>query len=482
MAELAYDEETLSLALQDLDGDASVILQKLKNQPQNDVVIELYSKLATDLLAKTRQALFEDAVRLYDEQLANVGLSGKASISLVDRRGDKRPENLSKDIAKLVSYNSRAKFEFPRDIVSSKSVYIEITQPGGPLTSNSTPLERPETPDGKKFDDTQMIDFLYKQVCNNFKSLNVNQAKLWEFVYNLEKIQKESTDEASPKTDSSTDNSDASPPASDHRTATEDQTSSNNHPTSAPGQSLPNGQGEGNASKKRDEDSQKKRKKKSKSKVKESSEPRSYSQIMKETESENDATESESETPSTPTSDCDSSSSDEDDSDKWDGRAGRKGTKRLEKQEKDRKKTKPTKLTGISQEESIAMYVQNIRREPGMSPGKVAALVRNHLKEKGVRCLYAEVIRNRYVDDTVGCKIIVPLRQKDKVIGIKIWPDKVKCREWEGEWDSSGASIARNFGEQATTGGLQGQDRNSQHKPRYSRRNYGYRGQWHGRY
>ena len=497
MATEEYDEQTLSLALQDLDGDASSILQKLKNHPQNDVVVELYSKLSVEILASTRQALFEYAVSIYDEQLAQVGLPGKASISLVDRRGEKRPENLSKDIVKLVTYNSRVKFEFPRDIISSKSVYIEIAQPGGPLASNNTPLDRPETPDGKKYDDTQMIDFLYKHFCKNFKDLNVGQTRLWEFVYNLEKIQqisKESESQPNPKAPSDTStnepNSESSSPASSPMSG---QSASNTDQTKPNGQgdassqtsgqsksntdqTIPNGQG--NATKKKDE-VKKKKKSKSKKKATESEESKSYSQIMKDSD-ESDSAESDSEPPpdeesesETSSSSCESESEDDVTPDKWDGRAGRKGTKRIKKQDKDSTRKQKGKLTGISQEESVAMYVQNIRRDPGMSLGKVAALVRGHLKEKGVRCLFAEVIKNRYVEDTVGCKIIVPLRQKDKVIGIKIWPDNVKCREWAGDWDSSGASIARNFGESANMNGLQGASR---------RNNDRRRGRWNAPY
>ena len=148
----------------------------------------------------------------------------------------------------------------------------------------------------------------------------------------------------------------------------------------------------------------------------------------------------------------------------WDGTAGRNGSKRLnknngkEKGDKDKKK----KLSGISQEQSVCLYVQNIKRNDNSTLGEIASLVRSHLKGNGIRCLSAQVIRNRFVEDTVGCKIMVPLRQKDEVIGIKIWPDKIRCREWAGNWDETGASIARIYGEndeKSSSSGLQGNDR-----------------------
>ena len=191
-------------------------------------------------------------------------------------------------------------------------------------------------------------------------------------------------------------------------------------------------------------------------------------------ESESSDSESENSSDSETEYDSEEKSKSSKSSEKWDGKAGRNGTSR---QNKGQNKKKKEKLSGIAQEQSVALYVQNIKRKPDMSLGKIASLVKNHLKDKGVRCISAQVIRNRYVDDTVGCKIFVPLRQRDKVIGIKIWPDNVRCREWAGDWDSSGKSISRSFGESDESDELfQGQ------RPGPGRK-YGYRrNQWFNSY
>ena len=51
-------------------------------------------------------------------------------------------------------------------------------------------------------------------------------------------------------------------------------------------------------------------------------------------------------------------------------------------------------------------------------------------KSKGVRVMSARIIQNRFCEDSVGCKISVPVRQVDDVLGIHMWPDEVTCRRW----------------------------------------------------
>ena len=490
-----YDERALGLALQDLDGNASTILLKLKNTPQNDIVVEMYSKICVELLAKTRTSLFDDAVGLYDEQLADKGLSGKASISLVDRRGDKRPENLAKDIVKLVNFNSHLKNEFPREIISSKSVYVDIDQPSSsPIQSEETSdTQRPKSSDGKELSDEQMIDCMW----SSHVKTNVSVKRLWEYVYNLEKIVQMNTENAKPETQQTINPNENKSESSPKEKKTEPESSD----TSS--DAIPNGQAQGPESshsqaqklksksdpdpdekkqsrKKPLKSKDKKAKKKPASKSSKSDHVQStFTQIMRESESESESSDSESESSAADTET--ETETDSDDSIKTYSEAasgenwqsvGRNGASR---RNKGKDKKKEDKLSGITQEASVAMYVQNIKRKPEMSMGKIASLVKSHLKEKGVRCLSAQVIRNRFVDDTVGCKIIVPLRKKDTVMGIKIWPNNVKCREWAGDWDSSGASIARNFGESGNMNELQGRERAGPSRTRGPRRNYGYR-------
>ena len=50
MSTETYDNQALSLALQDLDGDVSSILQKLKNCPQDSIVAELHTQISAEEL------------------------------------------------------------------------------------------------------------------------------------------------------------------------------------------------------------------------------------------------------------------------------------------------------------------------------------------------------------------------------------------------------------------------------------------------
>ena len=452
----AFDVQSFDIVLQDLEGETSNILKKLKNTSRSDVTTELYSKIDTKVLCETRLSLFETAVGLYDEQLALAGQLGKASLVLVDRRGDRRAENLSKDIISLVCYNARLKSEFPRDITSSKSVYVTLAESSGAQSNQSSKTPLPTHADGQVYTSEQMIELLLKRV----NELEATNKKQWEYIYNVEKVMNIQTEDKAQEKEKEKSGSSDNP-----KPDTEESQTDNGPPAGQP----------------RPEKTKKKKTSKGKSSKKKENESESksqpsYSQIMKETDSEqSDASDTETQDDSSADEEHETSGDESErkdatqrgkntkNEDKSWGTAGPKGTKRLNKNEK---KESKKKISGMAQEQSVCLYVQNIRRDSGTTMGEIASLVKSHLKENDVRCLYARAIRNKYVDDTVGCKIVVPLRQKDEVIGIKIWPDNVRCREWAGNWDESGDSIARNFGENDENqgSGLMGSD-----KPRRGR-------------
>ena len=189
ITQASFDVDSFDLALQDIDGDASAILKKLKNTSRSDVITELHSKIEASSLSDIRTSLFDIAVGIYDEQLETAGLSGKASISLVDRRGDRRSEALSKDIISLICYNARLKIEFPRDVTSSKSVYVTLQDTSNASEPAKTQL--PTKPDGTAYSDKQLIELLHSRSNEYASSIK----KLWEYIYNLEKIIEMKNDE-----------------------------------------------------------------------------------------------------------------------------------------------------------------------------------------------------------------------------------------------------------------------------------------------
>lgn len=100
-------------------------------------------------------------------------------------------------------------------------------------------------------------------------------------------------------------------------------------------------------------------------------------------------------------------------------------------------------LSGIRKESSVDVYVQNIRRKRSDTLKELADKVRMYCQSKGVRVMYARIIGNKYYEDCVGCKLTIPLRQYDDVIGTRMWPDDVICRKWENKNQNSGANSDR---------------------------------------
>ncbi len=66
--------------------------------------------------------------------------------------------------------------------------------------------------------------------------------------------------------------------------------------------------------------------------------------------------------------------------------------------------------------------------------------VKDYATSVGIRVMHTHIIRNRFCDDVVGCKIRVPTSQVEKAITWDTWPDDIECRLWEKrtqpEWDS----------------------------------------------
>ena len=90
-------------------------------------------------------------------------------------------------------------------------------------------------------------------------------------------------------------------------------------------------------------------------------------------------------------------------------------------------------LTASSQAKSkvVELYLPNISRHPDDTLGEVAEIVREYGKNGGLNIISSRVVRNRFTDNTVGCRITVPERQVDDALGSRMWPSGMKCRRWE---------------------------------------------------
>ena len=90
-----------------------------------------------------------------------------------------------------------------------------------------------------------------------------------------------------------------------------------------------------------------------------------------------------------------------------------------------------TSLIGIEHEESVELYVFNIKRKATETLKDIAVKVRKHCVSKGIRVMGARTITNRFCQDSVGCRITVPIKQKSQVLSDDMWPQSIACRKWE---------------------------------------------------
>ena len=107
----------------------------------------------------------------------------------------------------------------------------------------------------------------------------------------------------------------------------------------------------------------------------------------------------------------------------------RKTKKRLRKQEKENT-IDSFVLRGASQERTIQMYVRNIEIANVEQAEAVKNKVNKYLADKGVKVFKIHVIKNRFVDTTVGCRVTIRENQRDRVERYGFWPDKIECRVW----------------------------------------------------
>ena len=87
-------------------------------------------------------------------------------------------------------------------------------------------------------------------------------------------------------------------------------------------------------------------------------------------------------------------------------------------------------LRGVKQEKGSALYLQNIGVEDE-SDEDIGQMIKEYVREKGMRIMKYKVIRYRACYDTVGCRIIVPESQEHMALDPQSWPSEVKCRRWE---------------------------------------------------
>ena len=88
-------------------------------------------------------------------------------------------------------------------------------------------------------------------------------------------------------------------------------------------------------------------------------------------------------------------------------------------------------LEGIKIEKTRDLYLSNIKFPRCATHRQIIEEVTGHAEARNVRIAYVKVFRNRYNQDTVGCKISVPITHVNKIMLSGFWPEYVECRNWE---------------------------------------------------
>ena len=73
---------------------------------------------------------------------------------------------------------------------------------------------------------------------------------------------------------------------------------------------------------------------------------------------------------------------------------------------------------------------QLIYRVQGQTEEDIMLQVKQHAKKKGVRVMATRLIKNRFAEDIVGCRVTVPLSNVDELLDVRFWPEPIECREW----------------------------------------------------
>ena len=87
-------------------------------------------------------------------------------------------------------------------------------------------------------------------------------------------------------------------------------------------------------------------------------------------------------------------------------------------------------LNGIRKEDCEDVYVSNIERYDNESLRSVADRVKKWCKNNDIHVMNAHIVRNRRCEYIVGCRLTVPIRCTDKMLGNRIWPTDAICKRW----------------------------------------------------
>ena len=148
--------------------------------PKADIVKELVSDVEPQMIQECRDNLFGVACDCYNKQLRdNVLGDAQAKLELKQRRGDTSQSRSDEDIVELILYICKIKPYFPRDVISSKSVTIDIESQSADSNASKR-KSRINTENNSEV----TVDELDKKCGQYERSIK----RLWQYILNIEKL------------------------------------------------------------------------------------------------------------------------------------------------------------------------------------------------------------------------------------------------------------------------------------------------------
>ena len=103
--------------LQDMDGEVSKLLARLKSRTVEETVSNLLNEVDISVIRQTRLELYKSAKQLY----AEISEEETTGWRLISRRGSKSRSHQCLDIVRLFQYSSALSLDFPSDIIRVES-------------------------------------------------------------------------------------------------------------------------------------------------------------------------------------------------------------------------------------------------------------------------------------------------------------------------------------------------------------------------
>lgn len=118
---------------------------------------------------------------------------------------------------------------------------------------------------------------------------------------------------------------------------------------------------------------------------------------------------------------------------------------------------------------SAELYIANVEKLPNDSIQDIKYKIINCAGKGDVKVLNVWVVKNRYREDMVGCKITVPIDQYEKALEGRFWPENIKSRRWYKNRDESQNSAGANGQEKTSKTVKSRVERDNQHqRPHYA--------------